>query len=217
MGQAGDETSYRIMVLADIRTIFDQHGADALASKIICADLAEMEDRPWPEYRKGKPITPRQLASLLAPFVIVPGTIRTETGTPKGYTRAKFEDSFKRYAPTPPILSATPPQPADSLGFGRFQSATNHTVVADRILEKPRVSAGCGGVAAKKGRCGENTHFEGDLEEREAIQAIDGEAALCVHCGQYIGLDEEQVPVAGGRVLHGRCYDAHFGFNRNEE
>ena len=57
--QHGEEASYRVMVLADIQQIFDRRGSDALASASICADLAEMEDRPWPEYRKGKPITPR--------------------------------------------------------------------------------------------------------------------------------------------------------------
>ena len=174
-----------------------------------------MEDRPWPEYRKGKPITPRQLAKLLAPFGISPGTVRTESGTPKGYIRAKLEGFFKRYAPTPPVLSATTPQAADSLGFDGFLSATNTPVVADRNHEKPRVSAGCGVVADKKGGYSENTSFEGDVEEREAIQAIDGEAALCVQCGEFVGLDEEPIPVAGGRVLHERCYDnwyeAQFG------
>ncbi len=61
-------------------------------------------------------------------------------------------------------------------------------------------------MAAKKGGYGEDTPFEGDLEEREAIQAIDGEVALCVHCGEFVGIEEEPIPVAGGRVLHGRCY-----------
>jgi putative DNA primase/helicase len=210
----GEETSYRIMALADIKAIFDQRGGDSLPSTTVCADLAEMEDRPWPEYRKGKPITPRQLASLLVPFGITPGTIRTDTGTPKGYTRTKFEDAFKRYVPTPPILSATTPQAMDTAGFGDFPSATKDQVVADRNGQKSRVSAACGVVAAKTGGCGDNTLFEGDLEEREAIMAIDGEAAICAHCGELVGLDEEHVPYNGDRKLHGRCYDAFFGFER---
>ena len=65
-------------------------------------------------------------------------------------------------------------------------------------------------MAAKKGGYGEDTPFEGDLEEREAIQAIDGEAALCVHCKGAVGLEEESIPVAGGWVLHTRCYDAWY-------
>ena len=210
------ETSYRVMVLVDIKAIFDQRGDDCLPSSTICANLAEMEDRPWPEYRKGKPITPRQLASLLAPFGMTPGTIRTETGTPKGYSRAKFEDAFKRYTPDPPFLSATTPQATATAGFGDFRSATKDQVVADRNSEKSKVPAGCGVVAAKTGGYGDNTLFEGDLEEREAIMAVDGEAAICVHCGELVGLDEEHVPYNGDRKVHARCYEAHFGFDRQD-
>ena len=70
-------------------------------------------------------------------------------------------------------------------------------------------------MADKKGGYSENTPFEGDAEEREAIRAIDGEAALCVQCNHLVGLDEEQVPVAGGRVIHEHCYNAYLGFGRS--
>jgi hypothetical protein len=45
-------------------------------------------------------------------------------------------------------------------------------------------------------------------------RAIDGEAAICAHCGELVGLDEQHVPYAGNRKLHAKCYDAHFGFGR---
>jgi hypothetical protein len=31
---------------------------------------------------------------------------------------------------------------------------------------------------------------DGDLEEREAIQAIDSEATFCAQCGEFVGLNE---------------------------
>ncbi len=198
--------------MADIKVIFDRHGADNLPSSTICTDLSDMEDRPWPEFRKGKPITARQLARLLAPFGITPGTIRTEFGTPKGYTRAKFEDAFKRYVPIPPSLSATPPQTTGAEGFSDSQSATTDQFVADEKCGNSKVSAGCGGVAAKTEGCADSTLSDGDVEEREAIQAIDGEAALCVHCGEFVADGEDPIPAAGGRVLHKGCYDAFLGF-----
>ena len=52
--------------------------------------------------------------------------------------------------------------------------------------------------------------------DSEAIQAIDGEAAICVHCGELVGLDEQHVPYNGDQKLHARCYDAHFGFERQD-
>ena len=44
-----------------------------LSSKDLCDALAEREDRPWIEFKNGKPLTQRQLARLLEPFSIVPG------------------------------------------------------------------------------------------------------------------------------------------------
>jgi Protein of unknown function (DUF3631) len=43
--------------------------------------------------------TANGLARLLAPFGIVPGTIRNGDRTPKGYLLARFEDDFARYLP----------------------------------------------------------------------------------------------------------------------
>ena len=78
-------------------------------------------------------------------------------------------------------------------------------------------SVGCDGVTNEMGGYSKKTLFEGDPEEREAIQSIDGEAALCVHCGEFVSLNEEPVPVAGGSVLHQRCHDGYFGFEPQDQ
>jgi hypothetical protein len=57
---------------------------------------------------------------------------------------------------------------------------------------------------------------DNDLEEREAIQAVDGEAVICVHCGELVGSGEPSVSCDGG-VLHERCHDAYFGFERQDQ
>jgi len=87
-------------LLGDLRALFTKLG-DKLASKTICEQLAEMEDRPWPEFGKAKkPITQTGLASLLKPFEIRPKTIwLAKDVTAKGYVRADFEDAFARYLP----------------------------------------------------------------------------------------------------------------------
>ena len=56
-----------------------------------------IEGRPWAEWKAGKPLSANGLARLLAPFGIAPATIRTATGTPKGYQLTQFEDAFARY------------------------------------------------------------------------------------------------------------------------
>jgi hypothetical protein len=94
-----DDQSARISLLADIRAIFAERGTDRLPSAELVEALVAIEGRPWAEWKAGKPITANGLARLLAPFRIKPGTIRTATGTPKGYQLGQFEDTLARYLP----------------------------------------------------------------------------------------------------------------------
>lgn len=86
------------LLLADIRTIVDGQTSIArpayrawraggkqgprpaavrwIRSSDIVGELVRMEHRPWPEFRDGRPITPRQLAQALAPFGLEPTTQR---------------------------------------------------------------------------------------------------------------------------------------------
>jgi len=94
-----DTVSTQTQALADIRALFEANGGtDKLTSAQIVTAFQSMEDRPWADWKGGKPITANGLARLLKPFGIVPGTIRLDTGaTAKGYHRAQFEDAFARY------------------------------------------------------------------------------------------------------------------------
>ena len=97
-----DESEARTQLLADIRSVFAERAMDRLATSDLLASLCGLEERPWPEFNRGKEMSPSQLARLLRPFKIRPGTIRMEYGqTVKGYYRDQFEDAFGRY------LSAT--------------------------------------------------------------------------------------------------------------
>ena len=63
-GEDQDEGSAKTTLLADIHAIFADRGVDRIASSDLCEVLAKMEDRPWPEWKKGRPITTRQLAVM---------------------------------------------------------------------------------------------------------------------------------------------------------
>lgn len=91
------DESIGTMLLADLRQLFIDQETDRLASQSIVEALAEMEDRPWPEYSHGKPITKRGVAKLLARFEVRPRSIRTSDSTPKGYLRQDLEESFGRF------------------------------------------------------------------------------------------------------------------------
>ena len=86
-----------ILLLEDIRDLFEYRKAQRLLSAEIAEALAAKEDRPWPEWKAGKAMTPRQIAKLLEPFGIGPETIRTNENRGKGYFKNKFKDAFSRY------------------------------------------------------------------------------------------------------------------------
>jgi hypothetical protein len=129
------ENSAAIQLLADLKTIFEERG-DRLPSSMICEALADMENRPWPEWRRGKPITQRQLAKLLSSFDIAPLTIRTASGTPRGYLVGQFTDPFSRYlalrSATPQQTVSTPQEENDFSNDRKFFDPKHPLSVADR-------------------------------------------------------------------------------------
>lgn len=98
-----DDNSARVMLLVDIRAIFAERKADKLSSAELVGALVAIEGRPWAEWKAGKALSTNGLARLLAPFRIMPGTIRSGADTSKGYRLGHFDDAFARYLPTPGI------------------------------------------------------------------------------------------------------------------
>ncbi len=123
------EPALKVQLLGDIRTIFAEQGTDRITSKDLCKALSKMEDRPWGEFDRSFPITRHQLAGLLKPFGIKPGTIRIGNETPRGYIYADCEDAFTRY---PLGESATPQQSNEINELEGPSPATGGDDVADK-------------------------------------------------------------------------------------
>ncbi|MHC4108400.1 MAG: DUF3631 domain-containing protein, partial [Planctomycetota bacterium] len=119
-----DEGSARILVLTDIRELFAEHSVDRLPSSEIVDALVKLEDRPWPEWRHGQPLSTAALAKLLKPFGIRPKPMDWRGAHPKGtrgYALEDMTDAFDRYC-TPPA-EPQPPQPSNSgAGFDGFSN-----------------------------------------------------------------------------------------------
>ena len=146
--------------------------------KAIIPALCVMDDRPWFEWR-GKPLTPRGLATLLKPFGIAPVTIRLPDGsTLKGYKREALERAWQRYLPEGEgSASVTTPQPASGKGLRDSQSATGAHGVADRATRNPASSNVCGVVADRNLPLIEKNDFNGDFRPFEDIFADADERA----------------------------------------
>jgi hypothetical protein len=94
-----EKVAAKVQLLADLRALFDERKTDRLASEAIIEHLTKLEDRPWAQWHRGKPLTAVGLARLLHPFGVQPKTIRGRDTTFKGYMRAECEDAFSRYLP----------------------------------------------------------------------------------------------------------------------
>ena len=108
-GIAEEEGDYGLLALQDVASIFATTGQPIILSTDIVKRLCAMEERPWPEYRRGNELSPRGLASLLGRFGIKPRTHRLDAGTTgKGYALTELQRVFDIYLPpTPPELSVT--------------------------------------------------------------------------------------------------------------
>jgi hypothetical protein len=96
------------LLLADIRSLFVEKGSDRMPSKELVAALADMDTRPWPEWKAGKPITANQLARALKTFRVRPTTYRPagSDAVVKGYIRDDFTAAWNRYLPADPASAA---------------------------------------------------------------------------------------------------------------
>jgi putative DNA primase/helicase len=97
MNGRNEDPSEGVMLLADIRRIFNGKNSDRLTTENLLIALCADAERPWCEYDRGGRITTRQLAGLLKMFGIRSSSVRIGDKTPKGYKRARFEDAFGRY------------------------------------------------------------------------------------------------------------------------
>ena len=169
--EGDDQGSIRVALLADIRAAFSAKAVDRLSSDELAAYLGGLEHRPWPEYpagKAGKPISKTQIARLLAPLHISPGTVRFPDGhTAKGYYRRAFDDAFEPY-----LLpeNVTPSQPQSfRASAADFKTSHGNRCDVPRSPGIANVSTGCDGVTD----CEAPAQDE-EFAERAAILEYDG-------------------------------------------
>jgi putative DNA primase/helicase len=148
---AEQEGSPAVLLLADIRTYFNEKKTEKCLSRELVPWLAMLEDRPWPAWRRGSPILPAQVARLLKRHGIRPRTIRTGPDTGKGYDRRDFEDAFSRYLDNQAV---TPSQLANDAAFQGNTAVTLQDDVTAKKCEKPIQDNDCDGVTAAAGGSG---------------------------------------------------------------
>ena len=100
-----DDNSISIQLLTDIQNVLEQMGGvSSISSEELAGKLAADKDSPWSEWRRGNPLSPRSLASLLKPFGIKPGQVKVDGVNRRRYRFKDFDDAFSRYIPGSQVL-----------------------------------------------------------------------------------------------------------------
>jgi putative DNA primase/helicase len=129
-GTEMDDDAIGVMLLEDIRQIFEDDGGEKLFSGTLVEALHKIEERPWSEWgQQRKPISKTQLAGLLRPFEIRPTTVDIASSKAKGYHRADFVDAWERYLSPlpaqPDLRSVTPLQGRNDAGLSASLPVTS--------------------------------------------------------------------------------------------
>ncbi len=126
-----DETDFGLVMLEDVRSLFDKERTEFLNSTQVVDALIQREDRPWPEYRHGQPISTRSVASLLGRFGVKPEQSRiSQTDASgksrpiRGYSRSKLQPIFDTYLTASGDDGCTPPERSGTSG-----TSSSHTGV----------------------------------------------------------------------------------------
>jgi hypothetical protein len=155
-GNAAEDDSLGVRLLADIKAAFIAEKVQAIPSAVLVKLLVEMEDRPWVEIAKGKPLTTNKLAAILRRYEVEPRTVRVdaqkyEKATLKGYDWNWFLDVWNRYLPGSPPLCLLPEtsQPSQSnihagpiqLSRASQEGGVTHEKSTESSLRMPVVTA----------------------------------------------------------------------------
>jgi len=207
-GEGHDATSINVELLADIRLAFAK--AHVIRSADLVAKLTADPERPWAEWKHGKPLTQKQLAGLLRPFCIASEEVHVGQSHGKGYKRARFKDAWEAYLPgqnSPthqfPPSEARKRANADEMGTsGDFRSAQETSPRGSKNANLSNNHAGLRACADRKPESG------GRSQSDQAIMPLaSATAGPCVQCKGPVDGKERRFTTGGQSVwLHPECH-----------
>jgi Protein of unknown function (DUF3631) len=129
-----DEPEKGVLLLQDVRAIFERNGEDRIATPGLIYALHQCEESPWPSWSEGRGLDARSLARLLRPFRISPQNIRVDEHVVKGYLRDDFREAWDTYLPPNPAATAL--QTATEAGINGADDPLHTPSVAEEESEE---------------------------------------------------------------------------------
>jgi hypothetical protein len=218
-GEGHDAASINVELLIDIRLAFGE--TDIIRSADLVANLTADPEKPWVEWKHGKPLTQKQLGGLLRPFSISSETVSIPgLADAKGYRRSRFEEAWEAYCPLVKTPSTPPPTIPKRRSVETVAAVGQHGVF--------RSVAGGSGDGSKNGNLS-YSHAGSDVStfrkaESEVPSHSDQEngPGLCPQCNSDYGTPPTLYQGAdfppGGVWLHSVCVrfwlqEHHLGHN----
>jgi putative DNA primase/helicase len=214
-GEGHESTSRNVELLADIREAFGD--LDVMTSANLVAKLTSDPERPWADWKRGKPLTQRQLASLLRPFGIISVNVRPEIGAQgKGYRRIDFEEAWTAYLSGQNDArgqfgdSDPSNRPnADEMGISRdFSSVPETSWDGSKNANLSNNDAGWDAWTDRKARNGDARPIDQEnTPSPPSSPDVDEEDRTCAQCHGPEDGQEQQVSIGGAVTvwLHAQC------------
>lgn len=130
---ADDDEPAGVLALLDVANLFEQREEVQLSSETVVEALVAMDERPWPEWYKGRPLSKRGLARILSPFNVRPRAVWIAGRTVRGYRREDLIEPLRRYCPRrdPPLHPQGPQEPQSRATNGGFWNRKGTGTLAD--------------------------------------------------------------------------------------
>ncbi len=145
-------------LLASIQEVFETKEIDKISTVNLIEALCEDDENPWATYSRGKQITPKKIAQLLASYDIQSKPIRFDRGVAKGYEPSQFEDAFSRYLTPSPILRLhgyIPPKANNDKGSDVTLTKNATGTKSPEVTPKPAPALNCNRVTGDSAVDGE--------------------------------------------------------------
>jgi putative DNA primase/helicase len=212
-----------VELLRDIRAAFGDD--EVIRTTELLEKLIADPERPWSDWRHGRPLTPKQLGNLLRPFFIVSTTVHPPgLAHGKGYRRSDFGETWAAYCPgqnTLPAQSGTPEAckraSDDEMGTTRdFRSVREDIPHGSKNGKLSNSHTGLHACTDRKAQNSGQGHSDQQINLADDGLDLLADLRRCLHCNGNGAVNEVAVPDRPGTIwLHRECEQPWLATHHN--